>query len=238
MDDISATLLAAVEWDPQGLIRVLQNGGVIGEEVNLKFLEQDLTEYLYRYHKVPLAQIDMKGLTEEFFEVMHRYDIKVQSQFMLLTKALVTFEEVGRILDPGYDVVTEAAPYVRKLALRKYRPRVLLKDVRWILGELRDFATLFPHELRRILTKLRGGELRFDLQHRGLDRLITEMDKSSNRISMAMIIAALIVGSSLIMRLDVGYEVFGFPLLGMIGYLFAGILGAWLVIAILRSGRF
>ena len=238
MDDVSATLVAAVGRDPQALIRVLQNAGVIGEEVDLKLLEQDLTEYLYRYHKVPLAQINMKELTEEFFEVMHRYDLKVQSQFMLLTKALVTFEEVTRVLDPDYDAVSEAAPYVRKLAVRKYRPSALLKDARLILGELRDFATLFPYELRRILMKLRGGELRFDLQHLGLDRLITEMDKSSNRLSMAMIIAALIVGSSLIMRLDVGYEVFGFPLLGIIGFLFAGILGAWLVIAILRSGRF
>jgi len=238
MDDVSATLVAAVGRDPQALIRVLQNAGVIGDDVNLKLLEQDLTEYLYRYHKVPLAQINMKELTEEFFEVMHRYDLKVQSQFMLLTKALVTFEEVTRVLDPDYDAVSEAAPYVRKLAVRKYRPSALLKDARLILGELRDFATLFPYELRRILMKLRGGELRFDLQHLGLDRLITEMDKSSNRLSMAMIIAALIVGSSLIMRLDVGYEVFGFPLLGIIGFLFAGILGAWLVIGILRSGRF
>ncbi len=238
MEDVSAILVAAVEWDVKGLIRVFQNAGVIHDEVDLRILEQDLTEYLYRYHKVPLSQIQMRELTDEFFEVMHRYDIKMQSQFMLLVKAMVTFEEVGRGLDPDYDVATEAAPYVRKLAVRKYRPSALLKDARSILGELRDFATLFPYELRRILMKLRGGELRFDLEHRGLDRLITEMDKSSNRLSMSMIIAALIVGSSLIMRLDVGYEVFGFPLLGIIGFLFAGILGAWLVIAILRSGRF
>jgi ubiquinone biosynthesis protein len=238
MNDVSATLLAALERDPQALVRVLQNAGVVGDEVNLKLLEQDLTEYLYRYHKVPLAQINMRGLTEEFFEVMHRYEIKVQSQFMLLAKALVTLEEVARVLDPGYDAVSEAAPYVRKLAVRRYRPSVFLKDVRSILGELRDFATLFPYELRRILMKLRGGELRFDLQHRGLDRLITEMDKSSNRLSMAMIIAAVIVGSSLIIRLDIGYRIFGFPLIGIIGYLFAGVLGVWLVIGILRSGRF
>jgi ubiquinone biosynthesis protein len=238
MDDVSATLMAAIERDARALVRVLQNAGVIDDEVDLRLLEQDLTEYLYRYHKVPLAQINMRELTEEFFEVMHRYDVRVQSQFMLLTKALVTFEEVARVLDPDYDAVSEAAPYVRKLAVRKYRFGALLKDVRSIFGELRDFATLFPYELRRILMKLRGGELRFDLQHRGLDRLITEMDKSSNRLSMAMIIAAVIVGSSLIIRLDIGYTILGFPLIGIIGYLFAGLLGVWLVIGILRSGRF
>jgi ubiquinone biosynthesis protein len=238
MEDISGTLVAAIDQDPRAVIRVLQNAGAVGDEVDLKLLEQDLTDYLYRYHKVPLRQINMREVTEDFFEVMHRYDIKVQSQFMLLVKALVTFEEVARLLDPDYDAATEAAPYVRKLAMRKYRPGILLKDIRSILAELRDFATLFPYELRRIFLKLKQGELSFDLQHRGLDRLINEMDRASNRLSMAMIVAAIIVGSSLIIRSDIGYMIFGFPLIGIIGYLFAGFLGVWLVIGILRSRRF
>jgi ubiquinone biosynthesis protein len=238
MEDISGTLVAAIDQDPRAVIRVLQNAGAVGDEVDLKLLEQDLTDYLYRYHKVPLRQINMREVTEDFFEVMHRYDIKVQSQFMLLVKALVTFEEVARLLDPEYDAVTEAAPFVRKLAVRKYRPGILLRDIRSVLAELRDFATLFPYELRRIFLKLKQGELSFDLQHRGLDRLINEMDRASNRLSMAMIVAAIIVGSSLIIRSDIGYMIFGFPLIGIIGYLFAGFLGVWLVIGILRSRRF
>jgi len=81
------------------------------------------------------------------------------------------------------------------------------------------------------------GELSVELQHKGFEELIAELDRSSNRISFSLIIAALIIGSSLIIQLEVGPRVFGYPVLGILGFLFAGILGIWLVIAILRSGK-
>ena len=77
----------------------------------------------------------------------------------------------------------------------------------------------------------------FVFQHKGLEKLILEMERSSNRISFSLIIAAIIVGSSLIMRIEIQPRLFGYPMFGILGYVFAGILGIWLVIAILRSGR-
>ena len=67
--------------------------------------------------------------------------------------------------------------------------------------------------------------------------MIADIDKSSNRLSFSLLIAALIVGSSLIMQTEKGPLLFGFPILGFLGYLIAGFLGLWLAIAILRSGR-
>jgi len=94
-----------------------------------------------------------------------------------------------------------------------------------------------PQDLREFTTKLNKGKIRVGLDVHGLDRLISELDKSTNRISFALIIAAIIVGSSLIMTVDIGVRLFGLPILGLIGYLFAGILGAGLAISILRSGK-
>jgi ubiquinone biosynthesis protein len=107
-----------------------------------------------------------------------------------------------------------------------------------ITDELRWFFVESPRDWRQISTKLKRGELQLVLQHRGLERLIRELDSFSNRLSVSMLIAALIVGSSLIMTIDKGYMIFDVPILGLMGYSFAAILGILLVVSILRSGKF
>jgi ubiquinone biosynthesis protein len=237
MDELSDLLIAIVTWNPKGIVKIYQKAGIISEGTDFKTLETDLTEFLYRYHRIPLARIDIKSLINDAFDLIHRHKIKIQSELMLFGKALATYEEVGRMLDPQFDFVTEMIPYVKKLSRRKFRAKIIFRDIATALQDLRDLLVPLPFDLEIITEKLRKGELGFSLQHKGLEKFILEMERSSNRISFSLIIAALIVGSSLIMRLEMGPYLFGYPLLGIFGYVFAGILGIWLVIAILRSGR-
>jgi ubiquinone biosynthesis protein len=96
-----------------------------------------------------------------------------------------------------------------------------------------------PRQFREILRKVMRGRLQILFRHENLDRLITELDRSSNRIAFAMVVAATILGSAILLQARVGPSVPGtsLPLLGMLGFVFAGVLGVWLTIAILRSGR-
>jgi ubiquinone biosynthesis protein len=94
-----------------------------------------------------------------------------------------------------------------------------------------------PQDLKEFITRINRNKFKIDLEHRGLEKLITDLDKSSNRLSFSMLIAALIVGSSIIMQTDKGPLLFGFPVLGLLGYSMAALLGFWLAFAILRSGR-
>jgi ubiquinone biosynthesis protein len=94
-----------------------------------------------------------------------------------------------------------------------------------------------PRDLKEIINRINRNKFKIDLEHRGLEKFIGDLDKSSNRLSFSLLIAALIVGSSLIMQTEKGPLLFGFPILGFLGYSIAGFLGLWLAIAILRSGR-
>ncbi|MFQ6003410.1 MAG: ABC1 kinase family protein [Candidatus Zixiibacteriota bacterium] len=237
MDELADLLISVVTWHPGGIVKVYQDVGVVGEEVNLRALEADLADFLYKYHRIPLSRLDMRVLMDEAFEIIHRYNIHIQAELMLFSKALITYEEVANMLDPEYDLVTQALPYIKGLAYRKFKPKVLLRDTSTLLQDLRSLFILLPFELKRIIKKMGRGELSFTFQHRGLEKLILELDRASNRLSFSLIIAAIIVGSSLIMRLETKYTLFGYPLFGILGYIFAGLLGVWLVIAILRSGR-
>jgi ubiquinone biosynthesis protein len=91
--------------------------------------------------------------------------------------------------------------------------------------------------LHQILEEMRHGKLRIEFEHVHLERLILVLDTSSNRIAASLVLAALIIGSSIIMHADKGPMFMDFPLLGIIGFVSAGIIGFWLLLSIFRSGK-
>lgn len=237
MEQIAELLSAIIANDPALVVYAFKKTGVLPEDINETILETEFAELITRYHRIPLARLDMATISDEFFEIVHRHHVKVQSEMMVFGKALVTYEEVARVLDPTFDFIKSAEPFVRRMALRRFGPRRLRRDTQIAVTELHDLLTKFPEELGEFTSKLNKGKIRIGLDVIGLERLILELDRSSNRISFALIIAAIIVGSSMIMTLNVGLTFFGVPALGLFGYLFAGFLGAGLAISILRSGK-
>jgi ubiquinone biosynthesis protein len=237
IDLINDLLVAASTEDSRRLVRVLQNYDLVGDDAKQRSLEADLTTFLHRFHRLPLSKINMKELMKDTFEIITSYRITLPTELMMLVKALVTYEEVARSIYPEYDFISELEPSIRKLARRKFSPSNLIGDLSRYAVDLRDLVVNFPFELRGIMRRLRQGELSIAFRHRGLEHLILELEKASNRLAFALIIAALIIGSSLIMTRQFGLIVYGIPVLGMIGYITAGFLGIWLAIAILRSGK-
>jgi len=237
VDELAGLLIAAFAGDSGSVARELMNMEVIDERVNLRAFEADLTDLFYRYRHLPLGRINMRAIIGDVLNVVYEYRVRLPSDYMLLAKALITYEEVACALDPDYDMVGALTPYVKRLTRSRFDPTRAVKSIMQGLGDIRGIVNVLPFELRRIVRKLRRGELIVPLEHRGLENLIGEIDRSSNRVSFALIIAALIVGSSLLIRADVGARVFNVPLIGLLGFLFAGVLGIWLVIGILRSRR-
>ena len=237
MLQLSQLLVALFHRDVAELSRLYLEMGLVGEDIDLTALRLDLTDLIDKYSGLPLNRIDMQGVMEDLFSVSHRYQFRIRSEYMLLARALVTYEEVGRLLDADYNFLAEAEPFVKELIKRRFHPERLLRELVRTGRDLHRLMSIFPQEMSAILRKVRRGELALEFRHRGLDRLINELDRSSNRLAFSLIIAALIVGSSMIMRLEAGPFLFGYSVLGIAGFMIAGVLGLWLAIAILRSGR-
>ncbi|MCD6163578.1 MAG: AarF/ABC1/UbiB kinase family protein [candidate division Zixibacteria bacterium] len=237
MNYLADLIIAFMSKDAGTVIRVMQNAEIIEDDVNFRMMEQDLSEMMLKYYHMSLARIDMKLAMNDFFIIVQRYNIRFQAEFMLLGKALMIYEELARVLYQEFNFFAEMIPYVKKLTARKYNPGNFIKDLIRSADELKWLLIELPRKIRHITNKLSEGELQVRMQHKGLENLIREIDKSSNRLSVSMLIAALIVGSSLIMTVDKGIMIFDFPVMGLIGFLFAGILGIFLVISILRAGK-
>ncbi len=238
LDLITDLLVAATSADARRLVRVLQSHELVSEDANVNLLETDLNSFLHRYHKIPLSRIDMRTLLEEAYTMITAHQVQFPTELLMLGKTLVTYEEVARGLHPEYNFISELLPSIRRLAKRKFQVGNIVGDLSGSLMDLRDLIVNFPFELRRITRKLRKGELGMTMQHKGLENLTQEIEKASNRLSFSLVIAALIIGSSLIMTRQFGWTVYGIPVLGILGYISAAVLGIGLVISILRSGKF
>ena len=119
----------------------------------------------------------------------------------------------------------------------RHDPKRIIKDVALYTAELLEILKIVPKDAYEIVKKIKTGTLKIEFEHQGLSKFISEMDKSSNRVSFSLVISALIIGSSLIIMADKGPHIYGFPVLGILGFVFAGIFGLGLAIGILRSGR-
>ena len=154
-----------------------------------------------------------------------------------MSKALITIEGVGKKIYPDFNAMAQVKPFAESLIRERYSKKNIIKGLKGFLKGLYILTNLLPRDLTIILEKMKKGKLRVEFEHRGLENLIHVLDKVSNRISFSMIIAAIIIGSSIIMQTDKGAMLFGFPLLGIVGFIVAGFMGLWLVISILRSGK-
>jgi len=180
--------------------------------------------------------LEIGKIIEEIMEIMIQHQIKVPSDLVLLTKALVTIEGVGRELDPDFNMVARAKPFASKLIKRKYSLNNFLKVGGKFTEEFFNSLKTFPNEFSYLVKNLRKGKFSVNLQHKGLEKLILEIDRASNRLSFSMIISALIIGSSFIILSNKGPFIFDYPALGIFGYSITAVLGLWLVISIIRRG--
>lgn len=230
-------LLFLVDRDVERIVSMLLYAGELGDEIDMDHLRRDLSEFIDDYYETPLQSINTGKLLSDFVDLMTLYRIRFPADLMLLAKALMTMEGIGRSLDPDFNMIGHLKPFMEKILRDRVSPSSLSSEALRVVRAYGALASHLPRDLKELINRINRNKFKIDLEHRGLNRLITDLDKSSNRLSFSLLISALIVGSSLIMQTDKGPILFGFPILGLVGYSIAAFLGLWLAIAILRSGR-
>ena len=171
-------------------------------------------------------------LLSDFISLLVTHGIRVPGDLMLLIRALVTLEGVGRTLDPEFNLAAVLQPFVESALKQRYSPGRIATDIVRELKVFGELAHQVPRSLGRTLEKLSNDDLRIQLEHRHIERLINEVDRSSNRIVISLILAALIVASALILRSGVNEWWLSVPV-----YVVSSLLGIWLIYGVFRSGR-
>jgi len=230
-------ILAIVSRDVEQIMSYLLYAGNLAEETDRRQLKRDLSEFIDDYYSTTLKSIDAGHLVGEFIEILQRHQVKFPTDLILLAKALVAMEGIGRQLDPDFNIIDHIRPFVTRLLRQRLSPGSIHREARHFGQAYFNLLRSLPGDLKEFIDRVNRNKFKIDLEHRGLEKLIADIDKSSNRLSFSLLIGSIIVGSSLIMQINKGPQLFGFPVLGILGYSIAGFLGFWLAIAILRSGR-
>ena len=236
-DQLIDLLQALLNRDVDKIISQLLYSGELTDDSDIKNLRRDLHDFIEDYYDIVLQDIKVGKLLSEFIEILTHHRIHFPADFMILAKALVIMEGVGRQLDPEFNMINHMRPYVNKIVFERFSPKNISEQAGRIVQAYSSLAKNLPQDIKEFVNRLNRNQFKIDLEHRGLEKLVTDLDRSSNRVSFAVVIGSLIVGSSLVLQIDKGPMIFGFPLLGLLGYSIAGFLGLWLAIGILRSGR-
>jgi len=233
----AAIFLALVRRDYGRLADEILKVGLVTEESETRSFREDLTDFIEPYYGRNLAHIEVGRIVSESIQLANKYRVHLPLDLVLLGKTLATVEGVARQLNPDLNLLEAARPYAQRMMRREKSPWHLTQKALSLTEEYRELAQELPSQIKLGLRKLLHGRLRVEFSHVGLDYLSREMDRSSNRISFSLIISAIIVASSLIINSGMGPRVFGLSALGIVGFSLAGVLGLWLAISILRSGR-
>ncbi|HEU17887.1 MAG TPA: AarF/ABC1/UbiB kinase family protein [Deltaproteobacteria bacterium] len=236
-EDIADMVYALVERNESGVVDAFLRIVEWEEEPDRRALETDMSNFMELYLYKSLKDIRIEAVLQQLLDLITRYRLILPFDRFLMMKALSTMEGLGLMLNPDFDMTEKVAPFIRRLKMARLSPRRMFSEFLQTSGEVAQLLRIIPGELRDILKQIKQGKVRVGFEHRGLERFIFEMDRSSNRIAFALIVSSLIIGSSLIINTDIGPFLFGLPILGLLGFSMAGVLGLWLLIAIIRSGR-
>lgn len=230
-------LISMMRYDVNGVTRALLSIAIGSQNVNRDELRRDVARLEQKYYGLPMSQIKLGESLAELLELSTRYQVRVPPELSLMVKMLMTIESLVVQLDPQLSIVDIAEPYGRKVMMKRYSPHHMGTG---ILNLAMDYGRIFkqlPHDLESILRQMNEGELKVNLQHNNLNRITARLDIMSNRLSVAIIVASIIIGSALILDKSQSGFINRVPLVE-IGFITAVVLGLLLSYSILKSGKY
>ncbi len=233
--DAIAFYVAVMSMDPDSIVDQLVRMGAAGGEVDRKALSRDIERVLYKYYSVSLGDIRIQGMADVAMPIVHRYHLRLPSNFVLLLQTLGMIQGIALTLDPGFDVWAFSEPYMRRITRRLARPRRgrgqnLLRQGR----EWSDLVTNLPRIGNRLLEQAeRGDLLQIGLKDSG--PLMKQMERLTTRLALSLLLAALTISLALVVPAATA----GSPLQSLvtIGFALAVALIVWLFVSILTGSR-
>jgi ubiquinone biosynthesis protein len=228
-----------IDEDAAGLARTVVRMGATQGRPSLDAMEYDLQRLLTRYWGIPLEEIPVGEMLAEVFTTAYRHKVYLPGDLALLARTIITLEGTGRLLDPEFVLVDAVRPFAERLVRERMSPVVAGRRAMRTLRQAADLAQAFPRRLDDLWDQLEEGEITLGVEVRRLELIMQKANSMLNRVAFSVVVAALIVGSALI--LHGGKDRWEMPILGVgipvaqIAFIGAVLAGAWLLLSMIRS---
>lgn len=231
-----ADLLSAITGrNAEKVIRVAERMAFNNARIDRRKLEKEITYLLNKHRDFGPRGTKIGTVGLEMLYVFGSNGIDVSADYALLAKAILCVEEAARLLDPEFDIITVSRPFLSKLNRERLNFNSIAQRIFYPMSSMLRYMQQLPEILQRILMRIDEEDLQINFHHTGIENLESTFNASMNRLAISVILGSLVIGSSLIITTGVGPFLWGFPAIGILGFLASGILGLYIVVSILRK---
>ncbi len=212
---------------------VLVSLGERREDFHEADMRRAVADLVSRFHHLTMREMNVGRVVIEMSRSAAEHGLKMPPELALLGKTLLHLDEVGRVLDPEFDVNASlrgnASSVMRRRMMKSATPANLFSAAM----DVREFAERLPGRVNKILDSLAASDLRFKVEVIDQGSIIEGLQKVANRIALGLVLAALIVGAAMLMRVPTSLTIFGYPWIAMLLFLAAAAGGLWMAWTIL-----
>ena len=235
-DELVQLLVGLVERDTAATVDVLLEWAGAAQ-VDEEAVAADVDAFIDRYHGLPLAQVGIGAMLADLIRLLQEHRLVLPPDLALVLKVAATLEATGHELDPAFDMASEAEPFLRAATLERHGPTAVARRGWRAARSALEILSDLPRDVRQVLRSARSGRLQVHVDVTSLERFGRQLDRAANRLTVGVVTAALVIGSSIVMTVGGGPTLLGLPAFGLLGFLAAAAGGAWLLFSIWRSGR-
>lgn len=231
-----ADLFASItSRDADKVIRVAERMSVNNRRIDRRRLEKEVTYLLNKHREFGPAGTEIGRVGLEMLYIFGTNGIEVSPDYALLSKAILCVEESARALDPEFDIQKVAEPFLKKLNKERWSMNGMTRQTVWPMLAMLHRLQQIPENVQRILQRVEEEDIQINFHHTGTENLEDTFNSSMNRLTVGIIVGSLIIGSSLVITTGVKPLLFGYPAIGILGFLVSGLLGLYIVISTLRK---
>lgn len=236
-EQMSKLIIGFVEHDERRVTTAVYEIAGASSYANIEELEGEIANFIDDNLYKPLGDIQIGEVLSSLSQLLVRYRIHMPAPFFLMAKCFTTIEAIGRHLAPDFDLLQYLEPFAKRLVRERISIKKTAHDLYLTAADIRMMVRDAPREIRQIFGLFKNGELGFKFEHRGLDTLKHTLDQVSNRVTYGIVLAALIIGSSVMVLSDIPPKWHEIPLLGVAGFMMSGVMGFKLLHSMHKHGK-
>ncbi len=230
-------LISQVNKNTEAVMRTFMNLGITPPNINRRELRQDIERMRYKYYDRPLSKIKLGDTMKEFMDLAFKYRILLPAEFTLMGKTFMILEGQITRLAPEISLMEIAEPFGRELVKERWSFGYFRKTLSKNVHDYGQIFSAFPKQIADLLDVLERGQFKATLEHEYNEKMLNRLNHMVNRLAFSIVLASLIVGLSFLIQITEQSIIWKLPI-AEIGFIVAGAMGFWLLISIIRSGRF
>ena len=200
-------------------------------------LVADICAFLDQYHGLALGQVNLPAMIRDMMAMLRDNRLMLPADLSMMFKVFLTLDGFCRQLNPDFDLIAEARPFVRHAMIMRYTPAEMARRGWHGLSGMIDLLTGLPRDLRRLVRAARGGALRVHIQVDELEHFGERLDSAVSRLTIGMITAAFIIGTSIMLSVTGDTDYLAMSILAGLGFSLAALGGVWVLLSIWRGRR-